>query len=126
MCVALARVASAQRADGAIGVSLTIVATAEAPGVVVTGVRLDPHGVATILTVATATAHTSQLVMTRASSSTSSRVAPRYVPAMACVASEQRCAAREVPYRVDVGRPDMEGAPRDVQLRIEYLVVAGT
>jgi hypothetical protein len=64
--------------------------------------------------------------MTRVSSSTNAFVPDRYVPALPCDRRETECAGSELRFRVDVGRPEYGVAPRDVKLRIECLVVAGT
>lgn len=129
MFIASAPVASAQRADGAIGVSLTILPATAARNVVVTDERIESDGGATIRTSASMTTSASQLVMTRASASTDAFATTRHVPAAECVARERPCEVREVRevrYRTDARRPGHVVAPQDVRLRVEYLVVAGT
>jgi len=125
MNVALPWVASAQRADGSIGVSLTIVPPAADQSARITAFRIDRDGIATLRTSVPAAAHASRIVMTRVASEANGFVPARYVPAVPC-AMPAECADRELRFRVDVGSSADSVRPRDVRLRIEYLVVAGT
>jgi hypothetical protein len=117
---------SAQRIDGSIGVSLTILPPAADQNVRVTDFLIDRDGVAVVRTTAPTDAHHSQVVMTRVTSSADGLVPARYVPALPCAARATECSGRERRYRVDVGRSADGAAPRDVRVRIEYLVVPGT
>jgi hypothetical protein len=120
--------AAAQRVGGSIGVSLTILEPVTTRGVEVTGFRVDKDGRATLETTAPTTGQTSQLVMARVSSSANGFQPVEQAPVL--VAGERRDAparaASRMSYRVDVGGAGAAGAGRDVQLRIEYLAVAGT
>ena len=120
--------AAAQRVGGSIGVSLTILEPVTTRGVEVTGFRVDKDGRATLETTAPTTGQTSQLVMARVSSSANGFQPVEQAPVL--VAGDRRdaaaSAASRMSYRVDVGGAGAAGAPRDVQLRIEYLAVAGT
>ncbi|PYP75106.1 MAG: hypothetical protein DMD35_22375 [Gemmatimonadetes bacterium] len=126
MTVTLPWVASAQHIGGAVGVSLTIVPPVAAPTVAVTALRIDRDGTATFRTTAPTIALASPLVMTRVSSSVNGFVPTRYMPALPCGTRETECTARGLRYHVDVGRSVDSTVQRDVHLRIEYLVVAGT
>lgn len=126
LTVARPGIASAQRTDGSIGVSLTIVPPVATQTVRVTAVHLDRDGIAVVRTMMPTAAHASQVVMTRVTSSVDGRGPARSVPAFRCATHATECAASELRYHVDVRRSGDGVAPRDVQLRIEYLVVAGT
>jgi hypothetical protein len=117
---------SAQRIDGSIGVSLTILPPAADQSVRVTDFRIDRDGVAVVRTTAPTAAHHSQVVMARVTSSADGLVPARYVPAVPCAARATECSGREWRYRVGVIRSADGAAPRDVRVRIEYLVVPGT
>jgi len=126
MNVALPWVASAQRADGSIGVSLTILPPGADQSARVTAFYIDREGLATLRTSAPAAAHASRIVMTRVASEANGFVPARYVSALPCATPATDCAERELRFRVDVGGSADSVRPRDVRLRIEYLVVAGT
>jgi hypothetical protein len=127
MNVALPWVASAQRADGSIAVSLTILPPGADQSARITAFRIDRDGIATLRTSAPAAAHASRIVMTRVASEANGFVPARYVPALPCaMMPATECAERELRFRVDVGSSADSVRPRDVRLRIEYLVVAGT
>jgi hypothetical protein len=126
MNVALPWVASAQRADGSIGVSLTILPPGADQTERVTAFRIDRDGIATLRTTAPAAAHASRIVMTRVASAANGFVQARYVSALPCANRATERAERELRFRVDVGSSADSVGPRDVRLRIEYLVVAGT
>jgi len=126
MTVALPWVASAQRADGSIGVSLIILPPDAARTARVTAFHVDRDGMATLRTTAPAAAQASRIVMTRVTSSANGLVPARYEPPLPCATRERECAERELRFHVDVGNFSDRAIPRDVELRIEYLVVAGT
>jgi hypothetical protein len=126
MTVALPPSAAAQRAEGSIGVSLTIVPPTAAQVITLRELHIDRDGMVTVRTAAPSTTNTSRLVMTRVASSMNAFLPDRYVPALPCDRRETECAGSELRFRVDVGRPEYGVAPRDVHLRIEWLVVAGT
>lgn len=117
---------SAQRTDGSIGVSLTILPPAADQSVRVTDFQIDRDGVATVRTMPPAAARPSRVVMTRVTSSAHGLVPARYVPALPCAAGATECSGRERRYRVDVGTSADGAPPRDVRVRIESLVVPGT
>jgi hypothetical protein len=117
--------AEGQRADGAIGVSLIIVPPAAARPVTITGIRIDRAGMATIRTTSSAASRTTALVLARVSRSASDLAAGRYALAPPCDLPRAEC-EREIEFRVDVGRKEPGAARRDVRLRMELLVVAGT
>lgn len=119
-------VASGQRVGGSIGVSLTILEPVATRAVEVTGLRLRRDGTAVFQTTAPTAAQASQIVMTRVSSSTNGFVPVGQAPTLLRGAGDADSAAQQMSYRVDVGRAATADAPRDVQLRIEYLAVAGT
>jgi hypothetical protein len=119
-------VASGQRVGGSIGASLTILQPVATQAVEVTALRLGRDGTAVFRTTAPTAGQASQIVMTSVSSSTNGFVPVRQVPVLLRGAGDPDSAARQMSYRVDVGRVVSAEAPRDVQLRIEYLAVAGT
>ena len=121
----LPRLASAQRAAGSLGVALTVLPVAP-QSVTVTDFRLDRNGMATVRATGPMTIGASQLVMMRISSPAGAFATVRVLPDAATHSSATDTAAREVAYRIEVGRPADGVAPRDVQLRLECLVVAGT
>ena len=114
--------AAAQRVDGAIGVSLTIVAPRPARTMELIGVRIDRDGMATIRTTSAAPRITG-IVMARVSGA-DVLDAGGHGHALPCESLRDEC-ERKMECRVDVGRPDA-GVARDVRLRMELLVVAGT
>ena len=126
MTVALPWVASAQRADGSIGVSLVILPPDAARTARVAAFNLDRDGMATLRTTAATAVHASRIVMTRVTSSATGLVPARYGPPLPCATRERECAERELRFHFDVGSSSDGATPRDVELRIEYLVVAGT
>jgi hypothetical protein len=119
-------VASSQRAGGSIGVSLTVLQPVASHPVEITGFHVNRDGTATLRTTAPTTSRVSQLVMARVSSSASGFVAADQAPVVVRGLDSAERDARELSYRVDVGQPTTSGTARDVQLRIEYLTVAGT
>ncbi len=126
MTVALPWVASAQRAEGSIGVALIILPPDTTRTARVTAFHVDRDGMATLRTAAPAAAHPSRIVMTRVASSANGLVPARYGPPRPCATRERECTERELRFHVDVGSSSDGAVPRDVELRIEYLVVAGT
>jgi len=126
MNVALPWVASAQRADGSIGVSLTILPPGADQSARVAAFRIDRDGIATLRTSGPTAVHASRIVVTRVASEANGLVPARDVPALPCATPATACAERELRFRVDVGSSADSVRPRDVRLRIEYLVVAGT
>lgn len=115
--------ASAQRAGGSIGVSLTVLPPVVSRPVEVTSFRMNADGTATLRTTAPTTSPVSQLVMTRVSSSAIGFAPVTQSPAV--VRGGDDHTPRELSYRFDLGR-SAAALPSDVQLRIEYLTVAGT
>jgi len=115
--------APAQRVDGAIGVALTIVAPDPARAFAITALRVGRDGTATIRATSTARSRAG-LVMARVSGSTNELATGRYVRALPCDRPRAEC-EREIDYRVDLDL-DSPTAPRDMRLRLELLVVAGT
>lgn len=118
-----------QRVGGAIAVSLTVLEPVATQAVEVTSLHIGRDGIATVETTAPTTGPTSQLVMTRVTSSAGATAAGQsaVVPRGSAVGAEDalRGGAR-ISHRIDVGRAAASAGARDVQLRIEYLAVAGT
>jgi hypothetical protein len=125
LAVAAQRTA-AQHVGGSIGVSLTVLQPVGSRAVEVTGFQVGRDGTASLRTTPPTTAQVSQVVMTRISSSASGFVPAMQAPTLLRADHSADARERELSYRVDVGRPHTDGAPRDVQLRIEVLTVAGT
>jgi hypothetical protein len=117
---------AAQRVGGSLGVSLTVLQPVGSRAIEVTGFHVNRDGTASFRTTAPTAAQVSQLVMTRVLSSANAFAPASQRPAMLCPDRAANAAECELSYRVDVGRSDAGGAPRDVQLRIEVLAVAGT
>jgi hypothetical protein len=113
--------AGAQQVGGSLGVSLTILKPVTTQAVRVTGFTVDRDGVARLETTAPTTAHASQLVMATVASSTRDFAPVEQAPALVAAADE----ATRLSYRLDVGRPS-GSADRAVELRVQYLTVAGT
>ena len=128
LVVSLPATAAAQRVAGSIGVSLTVLEPVASHAVQVTGLRLERNGTAVVETTPPTSGKVSQVVMTRVSSSANGFAPANQVPALVGgTPAEARDAvgARRLSHRVDIGRVAGDG-PRDVQVRIEYLAVAGT
>ena len=121
----LPRLASAQHVTGSLGVALTVLPVAPQP-VMVTDFRLDRNGTATVRAAAPTAIGASRLVMMRISSSAGVFDSVRMLPGVARPSSATAVGAREVAYRIEIGRSADDGAPREVVLRLECLVVAGT
>ena len=118
---AMPALAHGQQVGGALGVSLTILEPVATQPVRVTGFSVDRNGVARLETTAPTTAHASQLVMATVGSSTSGFAPVEQAPALVAGADD----ATRLSYRLDVGRAKGE-AGRPVELRVQYLTVAGT
>lgn len=121
--------ARAQRVGGAIGVSLTVLEPVATQAVEVTALRVGRDGIATLETTAPTAGPTSQLVMARVTSSTGAAAARRSAVILGGGAAGTDRGRRDgdrISHRIDVGRAAPSAATRDVQLRIEYLAVAGT
>ena len=122
----LPRVASAQRVAGSLGVALTVLPPVASQAVTITGFRIDRDGMASFRASVPMTSGSSQLVMTRVSSSADRFVAVRLLPDVVRRSIATEIATREVAYRIEVIRSADRDAPHEVQLRVECLVVAGT
>jgi hypothetical protein len=118
---AVPALAQAQQVGGALGVSLTILKPVTTQAVRVTGFSVDRDGVARLETTAPTTAHASQLVMATVASSTSGFAPVEQAPALVAGADD----ATRLSYRLNVGRATRD-AGRAVELRVQYLTVAGT
>jgi hypothetical protein len=117
----------AQRVGGSVGVSLTILQPVATQAVRVTSFSVDANGVARLETTAPTSGETSQLVMASVASSTNGFARVRQAPAVLRGAGTATAdAARRMSYLVNVGEPGSATQRRDVELRIEYLAVAGT
>jgi hypothetical protein len=122
----LPRVASSQQMTGSLGVSLTVLAPVGPPQVRIMSLGIDPDGMATLHATVPTRSGASRLVITRASSSADGFVSVRLLPLDVRRTSAAPLATREVAYRIEVGPSSNGDARRDVQLRLEYLMVAGT
>jgi hypothetical protein len=118
---AMPALAHGQQVGGALGVSLTILKPVATVAVRVTGFSVDREGVARLETTAPTTAHASQLVMATVASSTSGFAPVAQAPALVAGADD----AAPLIYRLNGGRASGE-AGRPVELRVQYLTVAGT
>ncbi len=117
-----ASVGRTQQLSGSIGVSLTILQPVVSQPMRVTSFSIDRAGVARLETTIPASAPTSQLVMTRVTSSTMA-VAPDLRSAALVPPSDT---ASRMNLFVNVGRALRVAEPRRLELRVEYLTVAGT
>jgi len=114
--------AQSMRDGGSIGVSLTILPPVSTQPVRVIGFDVDRNGVATLQTTAPTSASVSQIVMASvvretagaATATAESPLAPTMV------------ASPDLRYVVDLGAPRATVARQPVQLRLQYLTVAGT
>jgi hypothetical protein len=120
----LPHLASAQRVAGSLGVALTVLPPVAPQSVTVTGFHVDRNGMATFRATARMTTGASQLLAMRVSSSADGFASLRLRPDI--VRHSSATAAREVAYRFQIDRSADGIAPRDVQLRLECLVVGGT
>jgi hypothetical protein len=115
-------VGRSQQVAGSIGVSLTILQSIASQSIRVTSFSVDRNGVARLETTVPASARTSQLVMTRISSS-STGVASEVQPSALVPPSSTEL---RLGYLVHLGRVPRNARARRVELRVEYLTVAGT
>ena len=120
------RSAVAQRVGGAMDVSLTVLPSVATRAVKVTAFHIGRDGTASLRTTAPMAAQASQVVMSRISSSANGFMPVSRAPALLRGGRAAGAVERELSYQVDVGRAGSGGAPRDIQLRIELLTVAGT
>lgn len=113
--------AQAARADGAMGVSLTILQPVATKAVALLGFSVDRAGMVRFETSAPVSGPTSQVVMTSISSSRSSAAPVEQAPTMVGGAPAR------FSYLVDVGNDERASTgQRPVTLRIQFLAVAGT
>jgi hypothetical protein len=111
-----------QQVSGSIGASLTIPPPAAAPLWRVTELDVARDGIARIETTLPSPAATSQLVMARVSSSTAGFTPEPQPPTLVPPASS----GVRLHHVVKVKRDRRAPAPLPVELRVEYLIVAGT
>lgn len=117
----------AQRVGGSIGASLTILQPVATQAVRLTGFSVDANGVARLETTAPTSGEASQLVMASVASSTNGFARVRQAPVVLRGSGAATAdAARRMSYLVNVGQSGSVVQRRDVELRIEYLAVAGT
>jgi hypothetical protein len=128
LSVALPGRASAQRAGGEIGVSLTILPPSATQTAALAGRPSSTERSGVVLTRATrSTAKpNAPLVVTRLSSEKGGSVPAGDAPALPPATSRPGCATLDIEQCVDVGRLDPEDHPHVVRLRVAYFVVAGT
>lgn len=113
--------AQSMRSGGSIGVSLTILPPVATESARLLGFDVDRNGLATLRMSAPASRPASRIVMTSVVAE-SMGAAPRRVATLAPSAGS----SAPLRYVVDLGRSP-EGEPRQpVQLRLQYLTVAGT
>ena len=117
--------ASAQHVAGSLGVALTVLPVAP-QALTITGFHVDRDGSATIRASVPTRSAASPLVMTRVSGLVGGFAPMRALPVVVRRSSATDIAARDVAYRIEFGRAADGAAPRDVQLRLECLIVAGT
>jgi|1185.fasta_scaffold397958_1 hypothetical protein len=117
----VASVGRTQQLTGSIGASITILQPIAGQPVRVTGFSVDRKGVARLETTMPTSARTSQLVMTRVSSSTMDIA--REPLASTLVPSDT---ASRMRLLVNVGRAPEDADQRRLELRIQYLTIAGT
>ena len=122
----LPRVASAQRVAGSVDVALTVLPRVAPQSVAVTRLRIDRDGTATFRAEFPSTSGSSQLFVTRLSSSADGIVAVRLLPDVVRRSAAADIGTRDVAYRIEVARLADSDSPHDVHLRLECLVVAGT
>ena len=116
-----ATVSRAQPVASSIGASLTILQPLATQPVRVTGFSLGRDGVARIETTAPTSAQASQLVMTRISNSATGLAPEPQVPELLPPSS----ATARIRYLVNVGRAPPTPVARRLELRVEYVIVAG-
>jgi hypothetical protein len=113
--------AQSMRAGGSIGVSLTILPPVATQPVRLVGFDVDRNGLATVRTTASASASASQIVMTSVALGSTVGSTGRRVATV--VPSSGAATVRNV---VDLGKSRGAESRQTVQLRLEYLTVAGT
>jgi len=119
-------VAAAQRVTGSLDVALTVLPPFAPRPVTVTRFRVGRDGMASLRADFPTTSGTSQLFVTRVSSTADRFVAVRLLPDVARRSSVTDRGEPEVAYRIEVARAPDGGAPHDLRLRVECLVLAGT
>ena len=117
-----ASVGPTQQVTGSIGVSLTILPPVADQPLRVTRVSVSRDGVARFETTAPTSARTSQLLMASVSSSATG-FAPEPQPPALVPASRAESRLR---YLVNVGHTDRSVEARPVEVRVQFLMVAGT
>ena len=117
-----ASVGRTQQMIGTIGASLTILQPVASQPIRVTGFTVDRDGVARVEMTVPSSARTSQLVMTRVTTSATGFV-PEPQPPMLVPRSS---ADSRVRCHVRVVRDLRAAYTRPLELRVEYLTVAGT
>jgi len=117
-----ASVGRTQQVTGSIGVSLTILAPAAGPQLRVSGFDLGRDGILRLETTLPTSAATSQLVMTRISRSTTGFALEPQPPMLVSPSSTES----RMRYLVNVGRATRTAGARPTEVRVEYLIVAGT
>ena len=117
----VASVGRTQQLTGSIGASITILQPIAGQPMRVTRFSVDRNGVARLETTIPTSARTSQLVMTRVSSSTTD--VAREPLTSALVPSDT---ASRMRFLVNVGRAPEDTDQRRLELRVQYLTVAGT
>jgi hypothetical protein len=122
---ALPRFASAQRVAGSVDVALTVLPRV-AQSVAVTGFHIDREGRATVQADFPTTSGSSQLFVTRISSSAGGVVAVRLLPDVVNRSGAKDIGTRDVAYRIEVVRTSDSVSLHEVRLRLECLVIAGT
>jgi hypothetical protein len=118
--------ATAQRAGGEIGVSLTILPPSELQSVMLADVRIDHDGRTPIRTAPATAARGTPVVMPRPSRDRRGSVVARHEVAPSCSGSRTGDAAHAIEHRFDVGSSSPDGTVRVVRRRLEYFVVPGT
>jgi hypothetical protein len=117
----VASVGRTQQLTASIGASITILQPIAGQPVRVTGFSVDRNGVARLETTIPTSAPTSQLVMTRVSSSMTDVAREPFASAL--VPSDT---ASRMRFLVNVGRAPEDTDQRRLELRVQYLTVAGT
>ena len=118
----VASVGRGQQVTSSIGASLTILEPAGLAPPRVTGFDVGRDGIAHIETMLSPLPRASQLVMARIWSSATPFTPELQPPTLVTPSS----AATRVHYRVPVGRDRRTDRARPTELRVEYLIVAGT
>jgi hypothetical protein len=129
-------VAWAQRANGLLGVSATVLPPILTHGVELTSFRVERNGVALLETTTPAAGAVSLIVMSTVSSSANGFVPVAQAPAL--VRPTQRPERPDTPtrtidsrasrwrYELELGPVPSRSEPHDLSVRISYLIVPGT